>query len=218
MNTKQIIKHLPGFHCGLCNYKTCEDFAEALIKNKTDLDSCKVLKQYRFLPNLKRIKEILEQEDKQNSITDKLPKGLIDGYEADFMLEPIKEINSCIERLAFFGSYKPQVNEVIRYRPLGCPIIHFAQIIEEYYGSYRVKIVGPINKQHNYEKFQDMGIAMILGFEGKVNGKLPKVGQTVRFIPAHCMMQKVHSGVVIQLEGKNIKIDGIDLKVWNLSE
>jgi len=28
------------------------------------------------------------------------------------------------------------------------------------------------------------------------------------------MMQKVHSGVVVHSEGKRLRIEGIDLKVW----
>ena len=41
-----------------------------------------------------------------------------------------------------------------------------------------------------------------------------EVGETVRFLPEHCMMQKVHSGVVVHFEGARVRIEGIDLKVW----
>jgi uncharacterized Fe-S cluster-containing protein len=41
-----------------------------------------------------------------------------------------------------------------------------------------------------------------------------EVGETVRFLPEHCMMQKVHSGVVVHSEGMRLRIEGIDLKVW----
>ncbi|MEA1865606.1 MAG: hypothetical protein U9N46_10550 [Euryarchaeota archaeon] len=30
-------------------------------------------------------------------------------------------------------------------------------------------------------------------------GRVPDVGETVRFLPEHCMMQKVHSGVIVHL-------------------
>ena len=36
----------------------------------------------------------------------------------------------------------------------------------------------------------------------------------MRFLPEHSMMQKVHSGVVVHSEGKTVRIEGIDLKVW----
>ena len=55
---------------------------------------------------------------------------------------------------------------------------------------------------------------MVLSFQGKIEGTLPQVGQTVKFLPAHCMMGKVHSGIIVQLEGNITRIDCIDLKVW----
>jgi len=41
-----------------------------------------------------------------------------------------------------------------------------------------------------------------------------KVGEMVRFLPQHCTMNKVHSGVVLHSVGKRLRIEGIDLKVW----
>jgi uncharacterized Fe-S cluster-containing protein len=56
---------------------------------------------------------------------------------------------------------------------------------------------------------------MVAAFEGTISkGRRPEVGETVRFLPQHCMMQKVHSGVVVHSEGKRVRIEGIDLKVW----
>lgn len=62
---------------------------------------------------------------------------------------------------------------------------------------------------------EDIGLAMGLAFEGMISrGKRTEVGETVRFLPEHCMMQKVHSGVVVHSEGARVRIEGIDLKVW----
>jgi hypothetical protein len=62
---------------------------------------------------------------------------------------------------------------------------------------------------------EDIGICMVTAFEGLVSrGRRPEVGETVRFLPEHCMMQKVHSGVVVHSEGEMVRIEGIDLKVW----
>jgi hypothetical protein len=55
---------------------------------------------------------------------------------------------------------------------------------------------------------------MVIAFEGKVAGTNVAVGQTVRFLPNHCMMQKIHSGVIVNLEANKIRIECIDLKVW----
>lgn len=66
-------------------------------------------------------------------------------------------------------------------------------------------------------EFKDIEVCMVGGFEGIIKGKLPAVGETVRFLPGHCMMQKVHSGVVVKLTGNRAIIEGIDLKVWTPS-
>jgi len=61
---------------------------------------------------------------------------------------------------------------------------------------------------------EDIGLAMFLAFEGTVSrGKRQEVGETVRFLPEHCMMQ-MHSGVVVHSEGNRVRIEEIDLKVW----
>jgi hypothetical protein len=40
------------------------------------------------------------------------------------------------------------------------------------------------------------------------------VGETVKFLPSHCRMQQVHSGVIVHSEGSRLRIEGIDLKIW----
>ena len=59
---------------------------------------------------------------------------------------------------------------------------------------------------------------MVLAFQGTYEGKSLRVGETIRFLPHHCMMQKVHSGVVVNLENENVRIEVIDLKVWAMPE
>jgi uncharacterized Fe-S cluster-containing protein len=103
---------------------------------------------------------------------------------------------------------------VIRYRPLGCPITHFARILEKKDGLLTIHVVGPRHRLGEEFPFTDIGVCMVIGFEGEVRGTLPSVGETVRFLPAECMMQKVHSGVVVGIEGRSARIEGLDLKVW----
>ena len=78
-----------------------------------------------------------------------------------------------------------------------------------------VHLVGPVHLLQGLPAPEDIGLAMVLAFEGTVSrGTRPEVGETVRFLPEHCMMQKVHSGVVVHSEGAQVRIEGIDLKVW----
>jgi uncharacterized Fe-S cluster-containing protein len=121
---------------------------------------------------------------------------------------------SCRETLVHFSLTTLEKDMLIRYRPLGCPITHFARIIEINSGLLDVWVVGPCKLLNRKEEEVDVGICMVLSFQGNIEGALPQVGQTVKFLPAHCMMGKVHSGIVVQLEGSITRIDCIDLKIW----
>lgn len=73
---------------------------------------------------------------------------------------------------------------------------------------------GPGKLLGREEMVIDVGICMVLSFRGVIEGMRPYVGQTVKFLPAHCMMGKVHSGVIVSLEDQTTRIDCIDLKIW----
>ena len=103
--------------------------------------------------------------------------------------------------------------DIFRYRPLGCPITHFARVLKSDRGVVTVHLVGPVHLLKGLPAPEDIGLAMVLAFEGTISrGKRPEVGETVRFLPEHCMMQKVHSGVVVHSEGNRVRIEGIDLE------
>ncbi|MDW7731059.1 MAG: (Fe-S)-binding protein [Methanolobus sp.] len=209
----EILSLLPGYNCGSCGSRQCRDFAERL-KGPEDLDRCPFLEREMFRENFEKLSMLVggapEKED------DKIV-GVIDGLEADFMLAPLKDECSCREFIhPFDGSIEINVGDFLRYRPLGCPVTHFAKVIDIDPGIYTIHLVGPLHRlgQEDFQ-FKDVGLCMILAFEGKISkGKLPKVGQTVKFVPEYCMMQKVHSGMVVGVEGKDVRIEGIDLKVW----
>lgn len=210
----KIIQLLPGFNCGICGYARCDEFAGALLRKRTRLDECKFLFQEIFEENKEELEKILKEE--KIIPEEKRIIGLLDGYEADFILKPLPEEHSCREVLYPFSRAVLKAGDIIRYRPLGCPITHFAKIIHEEHGLITVHIVGPCHRLDGKPDFEflDIGICMVGAFEGIIEGKLPSVGETVRFLPIHCMMQKVHSGVVVQLVGRRVIIEGIDLKVW----
>lgn len=210
----RVLKLLPGFNCGICGYARCDEFGGELLKNRTQLEKCRFLYQEIFDENREELVEILREE---NIIPEEEKYvGLLDGYEADIILRPLPEENSCRETLYPFTREELKVGDIIRYRPLGCPIIHFAEILDENHGLIVVHIIGPCHRldEKTEFEFKDIGVCMVGGFEGIIEGKLPAVGETVRFLPGHCMMQKVHSGVVVQLVGRRAIIEGIDLKVW----
>lgn len=214
MDSSRITDLLPGYNCGICGYARCDEFAGALIKKWTQLEKCRFLLQEIFEENREELEELLIEE-KIIPVEERFV-GLLDGYEADIRLDPLPGEESCREVLFPFTRAELKEGDVIKYRPLGCPIIHFARILTSENGLITVNIIGPCHRldQDAEFEFRDIGLCMVGGFEGIVKGKVPDVGETVRFLPGHCMMQKVHSGVVVQVEGRRIIIEGIDLKVW----
>lgn len=202
---------LPGYNCGKCGCRTCSDFADYLKLNH-DVEKCPFLLQERFKENKEKIIIQLENGDDEEEIF-----GVVDGVKASFTILPLPGEPSCREDL-FPMDREIEISEnmVIRYRPLGCPITHFARVLKVSHGVVTVHMIGPRNLigDDGFEPL-DIGICMVAAFEGVIGrGTVPKVCETVRFLPDHCMMGKVHSGIVVSIEGRKIKIEGIDLKVW----
>jgi hypothetical protein len=207
---RQIERLLPGYNCGECGLRSCREFAASLV-NAEGISRCPVLRQEKFKDREDQIAGLLSVQEKGEEIV-----GVIDGLRADFALAPLPREPSCREDLyPFDRSVDLHQGDLMRYRPLGCPVTHFAKVLKVSHGIATVHIVGPVHLLDGSPSPSDIGICMVAGFEGVVSrGKVPEVGETVRFLPEHCMMQKVHSGVVVQSEGKRLRIEGIDLKVW----
>ena len=72
--------------------------------------------------------------------------GIIDGLEADLTLAPLRDECSCREDIhPFDTSVEVEVGDFLRYRPLGCPVTHFAKVIDKTPGSiFTVHMVGPL--------------------------------------------------------------------------
>jgi uncharacterized Fe-S cluster-containing protein len=213
---KDITELLPGYNCGECGFRRCRDFASALIKNGIEVIQCPHMDHEKFSHNISEIMDILKSY-KSDVLESDVIIGVIDGLKADFTLAPLEGEPSCREDLYPFDQQaKPKPGEYLRYRPLGCPVTHFARALDVEKGILTVHMTGPIHRiGSDTVSFRDIGICMVAGFDGMVSrGRIPDVGETVRFLPEHCMMQKVHSGVVVHSEGSRVRIEGIDLKVW----
>jgi len=232
----EIAKRLPGFNCRACGHAKCGEFADALVKGKAAVEKCPYMGRERYKQNRGNIGELLRRKSgaSERWTAEEGIRGVIDKYKADFFLEPLPGEPSCREIIfPFYREAGPfTAGTYIKYRPLGCPIPHFAQIIEADKGLLTIHLTGPCRfgrekedeqrvmkderpDKKNEQQYMDIGVCMIGGFIGIMGGgELPAVGATVRFIPSGCMMQKVHSGVVVQAEGDKLHIEGIDLKVW----
>jgi hypothetical protein len=221
---KEIEDLLPGYNCGECGFRNCREFARALSRGAdegTEIDLCPFLGRKKHLEKRAEIEVKLPEIrrrwaggefDEEAEI-----RGVIDGLVADFALAPLPGEPACREDLlAIDRDAQFDHGDVLRYRPLGCPITHFGKIIKMDHGLVTVQMVGPRHLLGD-ESFapKDVGVCVVAAFEGIVSrGRIPEVGETVRFLPEHCMMQKVHSGVIVHSEGRMVRIEGIDLKVW----
>jgi uncharacterized Fe-S cluster-containing protein len=207
---RQIEKLLPGYNCGECGVRSCREFA-AMLVDVEGLSRCPTLQQERFKDRTDQITKLLASSDKQEEII-----GVLDGLHADFALAPLPGELSCREDLyPFDHSVVLKQGDIFRYRPLGCPISHIAKVLKFNHCIATVHLIGPVHILSGSPPPEDIGMCMVAGFEGVVSrGRRPEVGETVRFLPEHCMMQKVHSGVVVHSEGNMLRIEGIDLKVW----
>ena len=221
---KQIYRLLPGLNCGECGCANCMQFAAALAAGQAKVSGCPFLLQDRFKGRIRAINEILSGPTRggegkaveAGTLVNEEIVGLIDHLGADFVLSPLEGETSCKEDLHIFDrNIQVEIGDIIRYRPWGCPVTHFAEILEVNHGIVTVHIVGPLHRIGHDMKWIDTGICMVVAFEGLVTkGDVPDVGATVRFLPEHCMMGKVHSGVIVHSEGIRVRIEGIDLKVW----
>ena len=80
--------------------------AHSLLKKGTELGKCRFLFQEIFDENRNELEEILREE---NIIpVEKKPVGLLDGYEADFVLNPLPGEKSCREVLYPFTKKRTQ--------------------------------------------------------------------------------------------------------------
>ncbi|MEA1870239.1 MAG: (Fe-S)-binding protein [Euryarchaeota archaeon] len=219
---RQIYRQLPGFNCGECGYANCIQFAASLVAGEAETTGCPFLLQDRFKESNEQVNEILsgktggEMEAAEDTGDEAEIIGLIDHLAADFVLSPLRGEPSCREDLhPFDREIRAEIGDILRYRPWGCPITHFAEVMAAAHGIVTVHVVGPLHRLGSEIVWKDAGICMVVGFEGLVTrGDMPDVGATVRFLPEHCMMGKVHAGVIVHSEGDRVRIEGIDLKVW----
>ena len=174
---KQIEKLLPGYNCGECGLSSCREFAAKLV-DVAGLERCTILKQERFKGRAEEIAKLLACSEKTEEII-----GVLDGLRADFALAPLAGEPSCREDLHPFNpEAKFKEGDIFRYRPLGCPITHFAKVLKYSQGIVTVHMVGSVHLLQGVPTPEDIGICLVAAFEGTVSrGRRPEVGEAVRF-------------------------------------
>jgi uncharacterized Fe-S cluster-containing protein len=208
--TVDVLKLLPGYNCGRCGRPSCRAFA-AHLREGGDVNECPLLSQERYAANRAELLEVVISEPAETF------SGLVGGLSGDVLLAPLPGEPTCREDIyPFDRDIRAKAGDLVTYRPLGCPVVHYAKVLKVDHSVLTIHMTGPLNRlgAADYRPL-DLGICMIAAFEGTVqNDRILEIGETVRFIPHQCMMQKVHAGVVVSSEGKKVRIEGIDLKVY----
>jgi uncharacterized Fe-S cluster-containing protein len=221
---------LPGFNCGLCGARNCDDFADILEQNPTEIKRCIHLKEQK-----QKDKHLasgcgagcntcasseggIELTTAQKTWKDSL------GRDFDFVLdsfpgEPGPREIIIPHNPARTKELEIKKDDIMIGRPLGmscgCPITHcgFVTGVDYVTGVIDWCVTGPLNPRSKDHK--DIGYYSAEAYEGIVTSTRAeiKVGMRYWFIPHRCMLQWRHSGLVNFVNkskhGLQIRIEGL---------
>ncbi len=215
---ESILKKLPGKDCGLCMSKTCEDFAEIVLKDPSEIKKCIPLSQ-----NAQKTSKIFlpgEAEAFSEEITwkDHL------GRDYDFILDKYPGETGPRETIILFNPTNVEKlgikkGDILYGRPAwiscGCPVTHVGQVVEEpdyFNGTVVWCIVGPMQAR---ERGINIGYYNTTAYEGIVKHTKAEleIGRRYYFQPRYCMLQWRHCGLLNQIaktkDGARVRIEGL---------
>ncbi|MEN6341313.1 MAG: (Fe-S)-binding protein [Methanospirillum sp.] len=183
----------PGKDCGACGVRSCRDFAEGLRAGTRVLADC---------PH--RVRRLDLDETALLQVYDGID---LLGSEYDFILRPLPGEPSAQR---YIQPYRPELVEqwgigpgaIVIGRPVdpGCPIQHVLRVLDAdpVAGILRCHTVGPLAARRSAEVF-DLRAYREVAFEGRADlvQTEPEIGFRARFLPASCMRQIAHTGVVM---------------------
>lgn len=200
----------PGRNCGACGYGTCDEFLIALHAGTRKKEECPFSSQV-FRQKIPCNEAVLGTTD-------------ILGDSFDFILHPLPGECSARKILLPFRpdlveKWDIQPGDILTGRPMGagCPVQHVLQVLSasRVSGVIVTHVVGPLYSRGREVK--DLEAYHIIGFEGMAESvrQSPVFGRRMRFLPAYCMMNLTHTGVVNQLfsrkEGLQVRVEDIRL-------
>ncbi len=208
METKVIesstFASLPMLNCGICGYKTCDEFAVAVDNSETSLKMCIHLKlngsDTRTIPNCIECKDAGRVGEKM---------GWKDHLKRDFDFildcfdnEPGPRETILPYNPALTASLGVKKGDVMIGRPMGmscgCPITHCGVVTDadQRNGVINWCVTGPLRPRS--EGFIDIGYYIAQGYEGIIKESKEKIdlGRRYWFMPRRCMLQWRHSGLV----------------------
>jgi uncharacterized Fe-S cluster-containing protein len=212
---------LPGLNCGLCGYRTCEEFRGQLASSPDLIRRCIHLSENLVeqgpaaeIPptgggcggcTATCAERVAPMSAKQRAAVPAWRDSL--GREFDFYLEHFPEDPGPREIILphnpmITREMNVQVGDILIGRPLGmscgCPITHcgVATNVDARTGVIVWCVTGPLGPRQ--KGFKDLGYYIAEGYEGLVKDSRCelKIGLRYFFQPRMCMLQWRHSGLV----------------------
>jgi len=214
----------PGRNCGACGSATCSDLLLLARQGKKDLKDCP------YYPQRTGLREALPAPARSG-------RDMF-GFDYDFVVKPFPDEPSARRyiqplRADLADRWGIVPGEILRGRPVepGCPIQHVLRVlsVDPVTGILACHTVGPMAARKS-PVVHDIRAYHEVGFEGiaETVRHEPVVGFRMRFLPANCMRQMIHSGVVqmvlnkssgthvliedIQMHGKREKLKDVTIR------
>ena len=225
------IHTFPGLNCGICGYRSCDEFSQVLANNPGMVKRCIYMDESTSVNPRPEKPELVSTSNCSSACTancERIPaKGQwMDslGRDFDFVLdlfpndpgprETILPHNPAITR-----ELNIQSGDSLIGRPLGmscgCPITHCGIVkeVDHKTGIIVWCVTGPLNTRRN--EFKDLGYYSAQAYDGIVRSTKVdlQVGMRYWFMPHKCMLQWRHSGLVNFLNkssnGLQVRLEGL---------
>lgn len=225
---------LPGLNCGLCGFKTCDDFAAKASESPEFLKRCIHLSDSLITakpaevaaPKLESTPcgSCASVECRNTQVHDSKPWRDSLDREFDFYLEHFPEDPGPREIIIphnpmITREMEITIGDVIIGRPLGmscgCPITHCGVVtnVEPRTGVITWCVTGPLAPRAH--GFKDLGYYIAEAYEGIIHDTRAelKIGMRYYFQPRMCMLQWRHSGLINYLnrtpQGYQVRLEGL---------
>ncbi len=220
LETIAIREQLPGYDCGLCGSKTCDQFALRAAEDISLIERCIHINPAVVKNSGGHVCTGCGKDHGSDSITyrDSL------GREFDFILDSFPHEAGPKEIIIPHNPLRTrelniQVGDTVLGRPLGmscgCPVTHCGIVteVDQVHGVMSWCITGPLDPRQ--KGFKDIGYYSAEAYEGlvKATRKEIKIGMRYWFMPHKCMLQWRHSGLVNFINngphGLHIRLEGL---------
>lgn len=220
---KELLQQLPGLNCGICGFKSCEEFAKVLTVHPEEIKRCVNMKEKSIeKPQTEQTGNICNSCSLENSRKEEWTDFL--GREYDFVLQTFPNEPGPRETIlphnpSLTKELEIKKGDIIIGRPMGmscgCPITHCGIVMNVDYKTGIIVwcVTGPL--QPRIKGFKDLGYYSALAYEGLIREtrKELKLGIRYWFLPRRCMLQWRHSGLLNFMtktkDGVQVRVEGL---------